>query len=227
MPSSFSAGGGNTYYEYQPVPSSLRFFIKKGAGTLALGYDTHRISLRIYQDSSGNELLLAAAHLRSKMHADWPDQAFDARRLRQAVERVENEVGHTKSVIIGDLNMDPFESGMVSADGLNAVMDKGIAAKGYRTYSGERHQFFYNPMWSRLGDESTGPCGTYYYNPSKIHSFYWHTFDQVLLRPTLLPAYDKGSLEIITRVANTSLIKDVGLSNTASDHLPVLLKLVL
>lgn len=79
---------------------------------------------------------------------------------------------------------------------------------------------FYNPMWSRLGDESAGPPGTYFYDGgSGTEKYFWHTFDQVLLRPGLLQAYETGHLEILTGIGTFPL--DGG----PSDHSPVLLRL--
>jgi len=92
--------------------------------------------------------------------------------LAGAILEAERRVGHARTVLIGDLNMNPFEAGMIAADGLNAVMDKRIAAKGFRKVSGKRMQFFYNPMWSRLGDESIGPSGTFYYRSSDIMAIF-------------------------------------------------------
>jgi hypothetical protein len=80
-------------------------------------------------------------------------------------------------------------------------------------------------MWSRLGDESEGPTGTYYRAAAHIADYYWHTFDQVLLRPDLLPFYKKNNLKILTTINGTELLRSRGLDRSISDHLPVLLTL--
>lgn len=43
--------------------------------------------------------------------------------------------------------MNPFEKGLIKANGLNAVMDSSIAKKKSRKVQGKSYKFFYNPMW--------------------------------------------------------------------------------
>ena len=72
--------------------------------------------------------------------------------MREMIKRAEEKAGHRHTIVIGDLNMSPFEPGMVAANGFHAVSDKNIAAKGSRVVQGTEFDFFYNPMWSCLGD---------------------------------------------------------------------------
>ena len=124
--------------------------------------------------------------------------------------------------------MNPFDPGVTSGEGFHGVMDKRIAEKGSRKIVGQVRDFFYNPMWSFLGDESEGPPGTYYYNASsKPLNYYWHMFDQVLLRPELVPLFPYGELKILTDTESDSLMNDRGIpdSSDASDHFPLLFSL--
>jgi hypothetical protein len=41
-------------------------------------------------------------------------------------------------------------------------MDRSIANNIARVVQKQRYEMFYNPMWSRLGDASEGPPGTYF-----------------------------------------------------------------
>jgi hypothetical protein len=74
----------------------------------------------------------------------------------------EEKFGHQNTVIIGDLNANPFEDALTAADGLHGVMDRRVASRRPPNIRGQRWDYFYNPMWSRLGDESPGPSGTYW-----------------------------------------------------------------
>ncbi len=123
--------------------------------------------------------------------------------------------------------MNPFESGVVGAAGLHAVMTKQIASKGRRTVSGKQYPFFYNPMWSCFGDRTAGPPGTYYYDRAEHVCYFWNVFDQVLLRPELLDRFPSEELRILTEDGDRSLLSASGLPDKAagSDHLPVLFKL--
>ncbi|MCP4213910.1 MAG: hypothetical protein GY765_04595 [bacterium] len=123
--------------------------------------------------------------------------------------------------------MNPFEPGFVSTEGFHSVMDKRIARKVSRKVQGEERSFFYNPMWGRLGDESAGPPGTYYYSDSQYVCYFWNTFDQVLLRPGLVDLFSNDCLKVITEINGTSLIRENGTPNKSitSDHLPLLFRL--
>lgn len=173
------------------------------------------------------KLLIVAAHLPSRLHRTLEDLNFNATRLRVYIEETEEEVGHTRTVIIGDLNMNPFDSGVTSAEGFHGVMSRRVAERRQRRVGGQPRRFFYNPMWSRLGDESIGPPGSYYYNNSSQVNYFWHTFDQVLIRPELLPHFRNENLRVLTQVGTRSLLTTNGLpdSSVASDHLPLLLSL--
>jgi len=80
-------------------------------------------------------------------------------------------------------------------------------------------------MWSRLGDESAGPAGTYFHRDSGVHSLFWNTFDQVLLRPDLLPFYRPDRLKVLARVGERELADEHGVDHSVSDHLPIFLEL--
>jgi hypothetical protein len=175
----------------------------------------------------GQQLLIVGAHLSSKLHLNEEEQTLLATRLRPHIEKAEEQVGHCQTLIVGDLNMNPFEAGVASSEGLHGVMDRRIAQRWSREVRGKIRHFFYNPMWSRFGDESQGPVGTYYYNTSSPLNQFWHIFDQVLFRPCLLPYFRNEDLQVITVANSASLMKADGRpdSNAASDHFPLLFKL--
>jgi hypothetical protein len=82
-------------------------------------------------------------------------------------------------------------------------------------------------MWGRLGDETEGPPGTYYDQRSKHVCFFWNMFDQVLLRPELLPFFRNEEMKILTEDGDESFVNQTGLpdDSIASDHLPILFRL--
>ena len=86
---------------------------------------------------------------------------------------------------------------------------------------------FYNPMWGRFGDESVGPPGTYYYSSSDNLSYFWNIFDQVLIRPVLMPFFNEERMKVLTRVGDKSLLTTNGLpdADAVSDHLPLVFRL--
>ncbi len=185
------------------------------------------MSVRRVRSLLGPSFLLVCAHLASKMFQSDDDQADLAHRLAWTIRDEEKREGHARTVVVGDLNMNPFERGVVGSEGLQAVMDRRVALRGARVVQGVARDFFYNPMWSRLGDDSAGPPGTYFSERSSPFSLFWHTFDQVLLRPALLPYFDATSLAVLVKVGDVSLLRHDGTPDTriGSDHLPLVFSL--
>lgn len=165
-------------------------------------------------------LLLIGVHLASKLWATPSDQMFDCVDLRDIVESAEQRAEHARTVVVGDFNMNPFEDGMVGARGLHAMMTRG-SAQG-RTVRGRFHRSFYNPMWSKFGDLTPGPSGTYYWRGDHV-SFDWNMFDQVLLRPSLAETLVSEKVKIVDFIAGVSLRDAIGVPNGKhySDHFPL------
>lgn len=175
------------------------------------------------------ELLLAAIHFPSKRFMSSSDQAAMASRVSEEIRSVESRVGHSRTILVGDLNMNPFDVGMVSSNGLHAVMTKHIARKQFRTVRKNSYPYFYNPMWGRFGDETEGPPGTYYRASSSFVEYFWHTFDQVLIRPDLLDLFDSTTMRVLTGCERTSFVRSSGIpeASRVSDHLPLVFALKL
>lgn len=175
------------------------------------------------------EILVAVAHLPSKRDSDPDSQIGDCIELANQVRMAEDDIGHARTVLVGDLNVNPFEAGMLLANSLHSVMCRSIAQRRQRVIQGTPHPFFYNPMWSLFGDFSPGPPGTYYYGSSRQSEVFWYMFDQVLIRPDLLDRFRNESLHIITSIGHLSLLSRSGQPNdkVGSDHLPLVFSLAL
>ncbi len=192
--------------------------------------DQDRLTIRHLRLPGRSDILLAVTHYPSKMHWSDADQASQCGPLlAQPIQLAEDDVGHRRTLLVGDLNMNPFEHGMVEASGLHAVMTRRIAERRARIVQGREYPFFYNPMWGLFGDASPGPPGTYYNRRPKPREYFWHMFDQVLIRPDLLPLFRNEDLEIVTSDGSTSLLTRNQLPDgtVASDHLPLFFRLAL
>ena len=172
----------------------------------------------------GKDFLLVGLHLPSKMHMKYEEQLLDCTTLARKIASYEERVGHTRTIVLGDFNLNPFEDALVAAHCFHAASSRQVAARGERIVRGESYRFFYNPMWNHFGDRGPSPPGTYYYEKSAATDIFWNMFDQVLLRPDVMGHFDDDSLQIITRVAGLSLLSNNGhpSQSIASDHLPVL-----
>lgn len=220
-----NAGASALYFEPANNSAKLKFYSRLPLNSFSSLYDGDRSSIRLIKPPIGSELILASAHFTDKRYAKSSDHEIELDELLDQVHKYESHLGHTNTLIIGDLNMNPFEKPMIAANGFHAVMDKRIAQKIGRNLKGRRWDFFYNPMWSRLGDDSAGPPGTYFYSKAGAETHYWNTFDQILMRPALLPNYTPGNLQVVTSIGTASLLKRDRINTAYSDHLPLLISL--
>jgi hypothetical protein len=192
---------------------------------------------RLLRRSGRPELTLFVVHLGSKLFQSDASQSLAMPGLSAVVRSVEKRVGRERTMVVGDLNMNPFEAGIAGAEGLHAVMTREIAQKGRRRVAGVDHPFFYNPMWGHFGDRTHtlhppgtpehDPPGTCYYPARESRWYFWNMYDQVLLRPSLLPFFRNDELKIVTRDGVTSFLDQNGHPDrkVVSDHLPLLFRL--
>lgn len=168
-------------------------------------------------------ILIAFVHFTSKTHSDENDQLEESKVFRSDLERDENLLKTSNTIVLGDFNMNPFEKGMLSARALNAFPTKNEVQRKERTVKGKSYRFFYNPMWSFFGDRHI-PLGSYYYNASKHYTLKWNIFDQVLVRPEIMDKLNIQDIKIISDVGDINLCSNSG-KPTISDHLPLFLKI--
>lgn len=206
----------------------ISFYVRYPASNFGLVFDDDRISVRRIRPPLGQEVLVVAAHLPSKLWRSDDDQLLYACQVSEEIQKTERSVGHDRTVLVGDLNMNPFDPGMVAARGIHGVMDREIVRSGFRRVDNREYKFFYNPMWSHMGDQSKGPPGTFRRSESGQIAYFWHTLDQVLVRSSLITSLERGRLEVLTNVGGVDLLGGGGSPRSAiSDHLPIVFALEL
>ena len=174
-------------------------------------------------------VIVASVHLRSKVRAGEADQYKRARRLSEEILRLEAIERSTRTLVVGDFNMDPFEPGMQACDGLHALLSRVEISqrRGSRRDDATDYRMFFNPGWRLHGEQVSGPPGSYYYAGDGTVVQYWHLFDQVLIRPALLDGFSNSAIRILDSIAGEPLLDSAGRPDTArfSDHLPLLFRL--
>lgn len=218
----------NYSFNSDPICGKIKMFSKFHDKFIISITSNLRYIVKSIEVPSYPKFNLMVLHYQSKINWDSFDQMAHILELNSTISTFEQSQGSLKTLLIGDFNMNPFESGMVQTTGLHSVMSKSVALKQKRTVDGKDYPFFYNPMWSFLGDSGKGSVnGTYYKVMSKPINYFWNLFDQVLLRPDLLEHFDEDKLEIITEIGkNKKLLNSKGIINTKiSDHLPISLTL--
>ncbi len=187
--------------------------------------------IRTFTPPGGIEIVLVMAHLASPMSKDRPARHSRCIGFAQAIREAERAAGHDRTLVVGDLNVNPFDDALLDVRSLGALADRRTVRRKDPRRFGRRHveefRLFYNPMWSHFGD-AVEPAGTYYYDQSNPEvDPLWNIFDQVLLRPGLLDRFRSKNLKILTTDGENRLTAEDGTpdSRLFSDHLPLLLRL--
>lgn len=215
-----------------------RFYSKLTTDEFEL-FEVHRTYRLVFARLNVNEqeeIIVGGVHMPSKLDCNEKTQYSDARQIVLDLQAMKGRkgVGHNRFLLFGDFNMNPFEPGMIEPDGFNAVLSLDEALNGNRTEWYKRFDYFYNPMWSFMGDRDriTGKKklpGTYYFRKTRdVTLTFWNVFDKVIVRPEIADLVDYQSLRILQGGGDIeSLVnEDFALRDEAySDHLPITFKL--
>lgn len=176
------------------------------------------------------KLNLFCVHFHSKVNWSEDSLALECVILAKDIEMTENSSGVEDSIVIGDFNMNPYENGLVAANGLHALPDLShiVMKPNGRKIDGINYKYFYNPMWNFFGDNKI-PYGTHYFREPGHISREWNIYDQVIYRPALSKYIDNENINIIFNVAGDNLITAMNRpdKNNYSDHLPLSIELTL
>ena len=222
-----NASGGKPYSLPASESEKIRIFTRFPESSLVEAFEDPSRGLTLRQLKVGRPpyLLLAAVHLPSRINWSRDDQTLGATTIARSIERKEDDLGYRRTILVGDLNMNPFDPGLVGAQALNAVMTRDLALRTQRQVQGTSYRHFYNPMWSFFGDRTDGPAGSFYHASSAPSNHYWNIYDQVLLRPDLIDALDE--VRILDSDGHETLLTRAGLPSktSGSDHLPLYFRL--
>lgn len=195
--------------------------------------DEGRLCLRRLKVPGRVEILLGAVHLTSGLHSERPERKSEADPLARAVRAAQREqnVGHERTILVGDFNLNPFDDAMIFPDGFGAMMTKELVRKSRKSPDGIGGRL-YNPIWSKLGREaSDAPPGTYYWRTKRHHNIYWNYPDQVLIGADLIDHFPVGHFRILTEIPGPDgplrLIRETERhwKIEISDHLPLVFDL--
>lgn len=211
-----------------PTASRVRVLIRRTI-TQCHEFSRHEYySILRLRRSNRPQLIVAAVHMVSRLEKEASHIDRELELFAKAVRHAEVDVGHDRTVVIGDLNAHPFSEGIAGSVGLHGVMSRRVAGRVERQAAHRKYPFFFNPMWQFYGDATVRPAGTYYREPGGDHTaYYWHLFDQALLRPSLLPYYRDDSACIVTVIGGTPLAGGDLIPDrvVASDHFPIRIRL--
>src|SRR5712692_7820936 len=96
-----------------PFPCStcerIKIFTRFSSEFLTPTEESDRISIRRLSLPARTEILPAAAHFPSKLFWKEGSQAMECTVLAETIAKNEHAVGHERTLLVGDLNMNPFE----------------------------------------------------------------------------------------------------------------------
>ena len=170
--------------------------------------------------------ILCGMHLPSQTYANHQGRrniVIDM--LLQDISQLEKEAGVEQTVLFGDFNENPYETGCLAADKFHGIPSRNDALRGSRTVMGRKFKMFYNPMWNLFGDFQYPP-GTYYYNGGSPSHPFWNMYDQVMIRPALQGKFVSGSLKILVGTKQVSFVNQHKRPRKEiSDHLPIVFEI--
>lgn len=94
--------------------------------------ETERLTIRHLNLPGAVDILLAITHFPSKLYWSDSSQLSECIELSTLIKTAEAQIGHARTILVGDLNMNPFDDGVVNANGLHGVMSKAIAEERTR-----------------------------------------------------------------------------------------------
>jgi exonuclease III len=94
---------------------SLMFFTKFEPSYLVPKFETPHISIRHLSLPARTDVLVVGAHLPSGLYNSRESLAHECQFLARYIDQEEQTVGHRRTILLGDLNVNPFESGVVGA----------------------------------------------------------------------------------------------------------------
>ncbi|HEY6330413.1 MAG TPA: endonuclease/exonuclease/phosphatase family protein, partial [Blastocatellia bacterium] len=125
-------GHGDRFYQPFSLCEKVSLYTRFSRKFSQAEFETGRLSIQRIKLPARIEILLVAVHFPSKLHFSEQSQSLESVELAASVRRIEEKVGHSRTVLVGDLNMNPFESGVTAASGLHAVMSKDVALRKTR-----------------------------------------------------------------------------------------------
>jgi hypothetical protein len=208
-------------YEYFETPGCNRVGIIKLSSVVTelMKQDSYYSMIKAF-DKSG-EINIVSLHLPSEMFQSMDALKSFLRRLRTDIGMQIGSSNEKEIILIGDFNVNPFESPMIGFDGFGASNGKNPRER--ITHLEETIFPYINPTW-RLYSRENYP-GTIKFNRPSGYSFdilEWHYLDQVIISKKLNDKIITDSIRVIESTSKYEYVDLVSGKINYSDHLALL-----
>ena len=99
-------------YHYCPIVGcdKIQIFASFHSEFILPVFETERLTVRHLALPGLIDILVAVVHFPSKLHWDDAIQALECVELSNSIKVAERQVGHTRTILVGDLNLNPYQS---------------------------------------------------------------------------------------------------------------------
>jgi hypothetical protein len=130
-----NAGVGN-YYAVPTSNARLRLFSRLTNGRWKdrfMSQVSDRMTAHTLRVGNSRGIILIGFHGHDRMSVPVEsDRASFAQDIASDIRLIEKDVGHRRTLVVGDFNMTPYEQGMVVTKGMHALMSKSLTVqRGY------------------------------------------------------------------------------------------------
>jgi hypothetical protein len=130
------------FFTADSLCQKLDIFTRFRADFLRCRRDGKSYTIRSLSLPGYNDVIVAAAHLPSRLHFGVESINVECETLSSTIKHEEENAGHDRTIFVGDLNINPFDDGMVKTTGFHATMSRQIARKTSRIVQDSKYPFF-------------------------------------------------------------------------------------
>lgn len=161
---------------------------------------------------------MVALHINSQMYKSIDELGYYISKLRAQIDANIGASLSTEIVIIGDFNVNPFETAMIGFNGFCATNSRKSRTHGKSIQ--ETKELYINPTWE-LYSRKDYPGTKRYPRPSAtaFDIIEWHYLDQVILSQKLNNSILIDKIAVIEKFSDIELLLEGSVKY--SDHLPI------
>lgn len=168
------------------------------------------------------DFILAGVHLQDRMSSDVNQRIAEIARLKNDVQNLEISSKCKNTIIIGDLNSNPYDPELLQMNAFHAVLFKDVIKRSEtRTVDNITYKRLYNPVLLSLSEKGE-KYGSFYYTKGSSTPI-WNCYDQILVSKPLTDRIVE--VNYLKKIGSAPLIRKVAPNSEISDHLPLFVKL--